>query len=413
MKWIVNIWFVILPMVFSPELVAQPIEISPDGEISELKVALSRAAEYDTILVKEGRYTEHDIRINRPVTILGEGEVIIDVEEQGYGMIVEANDVVIGNLEIHNIKKSFSEDYAGILVEEADGVTIENLRMVNNFFGIYLAKAKNTVVRNNVILGTARRESSSGNGIHLWSSGKVFVEGNTIRGHRDGIYFEFVEDSEITNNLTEENVRYGLHFMFSDRCRYEGNTFRNNGAGVAVMFTDEIEMLNNNFLDNWGASSYGLLLKEIKDSQIRGNLIEGNTTGVYIEASDRIDFKQNDFISNGWAIEMKSNSTQNVFSENNFIENTFEVTASGSQHFNTLEGNYWSQYDGYDLDRDGVGDVPHQPVRLFTVLVDKQPQSVLLLRSLLIDLLDAAERLMPVLTPEAVIDKKPKMKEIR
>ncbi|NIT55381.1 MAG: nitrous oxide reductase family maturation protein NosD, partial [Aliifodinibius sp.] len=68
--------------------------------------------------------------------------------------------------------------------------------------------------------------------------------------------------------------------------------------------------------------------------------------------------------------------------------------------------------EGYDLNRDGVGDVPHRPVRLFSILVEKQPQSLLLLRSLLVDLLDAAEKFMPVLTPETLLDSKPQMEPV-
>jgi nitrous oxidase accessory protein len=79
---------------------------------------------------------------------------------------------------------------------------------------------------------------------------------------------------------------------------------------------------------------------------------------------------------------------------------------------NNFDKNYWSQYEGYDLDRDGVGDVPHRPVRLFSILVEKQPQALLLLRSLLIDILDAAEKFMPALTPETLIDSKPKMEPV-
>lgn len=388
------------------------IEVSSEGTVSTLKEALRVAAPQDTILLKEGRYAEYDITIDQPVTILGEENAIIDVEEKGWGLLIEAPDVTVKGVEIHNIKKGFSDDYAAILVEGVNGAVIENVTLRNGFFGIYLANSINSLVRNNTIIGEAERESSSGNGIHLWSSGNARVEDNRVTGHRDGIYFEFVEKSEISGNISEGNLRYGLHFMFSDQCRYENNTFQKNGAGVAVMFTDEVDMINNKFLDNWGGSSYGLLLKEIRDSRVEGNLFEENTVAVYLEASDRIRFTRNNFLANGWAVEMKSNSVNNEFRENNFIENTFEMSASGSQHFNTFEGNYWSQYEGYDLDRDGIGDVPHRPVRLFNVMVNKQPSSVILLRSLLIDLLDAAERLMPVLTPENVVDEQPKMKEL-
>ena len=178
------------------------------------------------------------------------------------------------------------------------------------------------------------------------------------------------------------------------------------------MYTSNVEIIGNRFEDNWGSSAYGMLLKEINRSRIENNHFENNSVGLYIEATSRNEVKGNTFRQNGWAIKLMANSTDNMFSENNFIANSFEVSTNSRRNFNEFTGNYWSQYEGYDLDRDGVGDVPHHPVRLFTILVEKQPQSLLLLRSLLIDILDAAEKVMPALTPETLIDIKPQMDQL-
>lgn len=60
---------------------------------------------------------------------------------------------------------------------------------------------------------------------------------------RDGIYLEFADNCEITNNQSIDNLRYGLHFMFSNDDIYRGNIFENNGAGVAVMFSKELKCM--------------------------------------------------------------------------------------------------------------------------------------------------------------------------
>ena len=78
----------------------------------------------------------------------------------------------------------------------------------------------------------------------------------------------------------------------------------------------------------------------------------------------------------------------------------------------TFAGNYWDDYRGYDVDRDGTGDVPHRPVRLFSVIVERQPASLILMRSTFATLLDAAERVLPSLTPDALVDSAPAMKRI-
>jgi nitrous oxidase accessory protein len=218
----------------------------------------------------------------------------------------------------------------------------------------------------------------------------------------------------IRGNTSEDNLRYGLHFMFSSENRYIGNTFRRNGAGVAVMYSKNVVIdRDNTFEDNWGPTSYGLLVKEISDSRIEGNRFVGNTVALSSEGSQRVHVANNRFVRNGWAARVMANSQENRFTDNDFIENSFDVTTNSRRNFNTFEGNYWSRYAGYDLDGDGVGDVPFRPVRLFSLLVERTPVALVLLRSVFVDLLDIAERVAPVLTPETLVDERPRMQEVQ
>jgi len=392
---------------------AQTVTVSPVGTVSTIAQGLETAQPYDTLFIKNGIYLEHNLIVNKPITIIGVDRPVLDGEKKGFILVITADDVTVKGLEVRNTSTSFMEDYAGILIEKTKNTIIEDNRLIDNFFGIYLAETDKAVIKNNYLSASGERETSSGNGIHLWYSKDTRIEDNYVRGHRDGLYFEFVDGAYITNNLSEENIRYGIHFMYSDNCSYLENTFRDNGGGVAVMYTSNVEIIGNRFEDNWGSSAYGMLLKEINRSRIEDNHFENNSVGLYIEATSRNQVKGNTFRQNGWAIKLMANSTDNVFSENNFIANSFEISTNSRRNFNEFTGNYWSQYEGYDLDRDGIGDVPHYPVRLFTILVEKQPQSLLLLRSLLIDILDAAEKVMPALTPETLIDTKPQMDQLK
>jgi len=400
-------------VAFAMNAEAQTITVSPGGNIPTISKAIEMADSNDVIRLQEGRYAERDIIINKPLTIEGEGAAIIDAEGKGFALIVRADNVTIRNIEVRNTGKSFMDDNAGILLEEVKGGLIENVRLTDNYFGIYLSQSSDTIVRNNIVTASNERETQSGNGIHLWYSKNITIEGNTVRGHRDGIYFEFVEDVTITGNLSEENLRYGQHFMFSDRCLFTKNTYRNNGAGVAVMYTDQVTMTENVFEDNWGSAAYGLLMKEIRESEVFNNRFENNSIALYMEASSRNRIKHNEFVNNGWALKVMANSMDNQFVKNNFVENSFDVATNSRQNFNIFNKNYWSHYSGYDLDRDGVGDVPYRPVRLFSIIIEKQPEVLVLMRSLLIGILDTAERIMPVLTPEELVDKKPQMARIQ
>ncbi len=400
-------------LLIAPLSYATQITVSKDGDITSVQQGIDQAQPGDTVLVKEGRYVEYDIRINKHITLLGEGKAIIDGDNQGFVVVVKADSTVIKDIEVHNSKAGFMNDYAGIEVDGAHHVRIENVKMVDNFFGIYLAKSEGTVLKNNHITASGQRETNSGNGIHLWYTKDVEILDNYVAGHRDGLYFEFVEGAFIAGNESENNIRYGIHFMYSDHCRYERNIFRDNGGGVAVMYTSNVEIVDNHFADNWGSSAYGMLLKEINRSEVTGNTFTNNSVGLYMEASSRNNIEGNQFDQNGWAVQLMANSTDNEFHKNNFVANSFEVSTNSRMNYsNNFDKNYWSQYEGYDLNRDGVGDVPHRPVRLFSILVEKQPQSLLLLRSLLVDLLDAAEKFMPVLTPETLLDSKPQMEPV-
>lgn len=391
---------------------AQAVIVDVQGSISTVQEGINRAQPHDTLFIKKGTYREFDIEIDKPLTLIGEEGSIIDGEKKGFVFIITADSVTLKKLEVRNSSSGFIKDFAGIIVENANHTVLEQLTLTNNYFGIYVARSQGIIIRDNLITASGQRETSSGNGIHLWSSENVHITNNVVTGHRDGLYLQFAKNATITHNTSRDNIRYGIHFMYSDSCHYEANIFRNNGAGVAVMYTSNTEIINNVFEDNWGSSAYGLLLKEINRSHVEGNRFANNSVAMYLEASSRNTITGNTFTQNGWAVKLMANSTDNMFSGNNFIANSFEVSTNSRQHFNTFDGNYWSQYEGYDLNKDGIGDVPHRPVRLFSILIERQPQALLLLRSLLVDILDAAETLMPHLTPKTLIDENPKMAEI-
>lgn len=378
-----------------------------------IQVAVDKAINGDSIFIKSGVHKASNIVIyKKSLFIYGEQGTIIDTEEKGYGFSVEATDIVIKNLVIKNIKLSYTKEYAAILLFNSYDFILENIIVENAFFGFLIQKSKNGLIKNNTISGQGKAEADSGNAIHLWNCENVKIINNDVRRMRDGIYLEFGSNSYIANNYSTENLRYGLHFMFSNNNTYEHNIFANNGAGVAVMFSKKIKMYNNIFKKNWGTASYGILLKEINDAELKHNVFEDNTIGINADGTNRIIFSQNTFKNNGYAIKVVGGCYDNIYSENNFLYNSFDLSYSGNLNGNKFKNNYWSNYTGYDLDKDGIGDIPYRPVKLFSYLVNRTPESIVLLRSLFIDIIDFSEKVSPVFTPENLIDNKPLMKQI-
>tara|TARA_R110002074_G_scaffold267932_2_gene440116 strand:+ start:4485 stop:5729 length:1245 start_codon:yes stop_codon:yes gene_type:complete len=391
---------------------SQKINVCNDCKITSLKEAIAIAKDFDSILVKKGTYKEYNIVIDKPLTIIGENYPVIDGELKGEIITIISDNVTVDGLFIINVGTSYTSDYAAIRVRKSKNFVIQNLVLEKLFFGIYIEKSRDGKVYHNKIIGDAVQEYNSGNGIQLWYSKNIVIEHNYIEHVRDGIYLEFSDDCLIKNNVSAENLRYGLHFMFSNNDIYQDNTFENNGAGVAVMFSKKIKMLNNVFKENWGTASYGMLLKEINDAEIIGNTFEQNTIGINTEGSNRIIYKNNNFISNGWAIKVRGACYGNQFLANNFLYNSFDISYNSKVNDNVFNKNYWSNYTGYDLDKNGIGDVPYRPVKLFSYIVNRTPETIVLLRSLFVDIIDFSEKVSPVFTPDNLLDNNPSIKKI-
>ncbi len=389
------------------------VVVSPAGPVRSIAAALHLVRSGGRVVVTAGTYREPTILVSRPVEIVGRGLPVIDGEGARAIITIAADDVTVRGLHLMRVGTSFIEDRAALRVRDARQCAILDNQFSDAFFGIYLANVEGCRIERNVLRASNATETTSGNGIHLWSSRSVIIAGNRVTGFRDGVYFEFVHDTDVRDNVSEGNLRYGLHFMYSDDCRYLRNTFRRNGSGVAVMYTHRVQMTENRFEQNWGAAAYGLLLKEISDAHLTRNVFYRNTTGLMADGANRIVADRNDFVENGWAVKLDASTVDGRLTRNNFLANTFDIASNSRDPSTVLAGNYWDAYRGYDLNRDGVGDVPFRPVRLFSMIVERHEPALLLLRSAFVDLLDAAERVLPALTPTNLADARPAMRRVQ
>ena len=272
MKYLFRFIALLILLGFTNDLWSKTITVCPDCEITQLVQALSKAVNCDTIIIEGGTYEVENISINKSVAIIGINGPKLISKSGDEIFTVTAPHVTIKNLSFYNVTTSYIKERSAIRIVKQKYFNIDGNFFKDCFFGVYLEHTKEGIVSNNVFEGNATTEAASGNGIHAWYCQNLLVENNTITGHRDGIYFEFVNLSTVNNNHSELNTRYGLHFMFSNDDSYSGNSFINNGVGVAVMFSRRIIMTENTFAMNWGRASYGLLLKEIYDAELTHNV---------------------------------------------------------------------------------------------------------------------------------------------
>lgn len=406
-------YFFLLFIMFTCQVQAATIWVGPGRAVKTIHRALELARNGDTVNVDYGIYKEGTLTITRSIVLNGLNYPVLDGQNKFENLVISGHDIKVSGFTIRDSRHSSSNDYAAVSIIDATRITISNNRIQNAHFAIHIANSTFCTVSKNDITGKAVSEQSAGNGIHIWKSDHATIEYNHIQGHRDGIYFEFVTESEIRNNISENNIRYGLHFMFSHKDNYTANIFRNNGTGVAVMYTHDVHMTGNSFENNWGPSAYGILLKDITDSKMISNRFTGNTVGIFMEGGNRMEIRNTVFRNNGWAMKIQANCADNIITTNNFLQNTFDVATNGTAVLSAFDGNYWDKYDGYDINKDGIGDVPYRPVSMYSMVVEQNPTTLILLRSFMVSLLDRAEKAMPAITPENLADRKPAMKPFR
>ncbi len=407
MKWI----FIILNSCSLCSF-AGVIKVGKQEVYKTITAGLAVAANGDTVIVSSGNYFEQNLVISKSIVLKGIGHPVLDGESKYENISIKTNDVVVDGFLLQHTGVSSIVDFAAIKIYNSRNVAIINNIINDAFFGIYSQYGIHCLIKNNTLTAIAKNEQQSGNGIHCWKSDSMQIIANTISGHRDGIYFEFVTNSVIWRNNSFKNLRYGLHFMFSNDDAYITNVFENNGAGVAVMFSKGVKMFNNYFKENWGDAAYGILLKEINDSYIENNHFEKNTAAIYAEGANRIIIKKNIFKNNGWAFKIQASCVDVTLEQNNFLGNTFDVGTNGSLVLNYFNNNYWDKYEGYDLNRDRIGDIPYRPVSMYSMIIEKNPPAMILFHSLITSLMDKSEKVIPSLTPENLKDEHPLMKPL-
>lgn len=373
--------------------------------ISEM---IARAEVGGTVAVPAGIYREH-IRIDKPLTVVGEGMPVIDGGSSGDIVEISAPNVTFRGFIVRNTGDDLDKENAAIRAV-APGATIEGNRLEDVLFGIDLRDAPGSVVRGNVIGGKTLDIARRGDGLRLWRADGTLIENNTLHDGRDAILW-YSKGITVRGN-TSLRCRYGLHLMYSDDVTIERNHLQANSVGVYLMYSSGVTLRENRLVGNRGPSGYGIGLKEADKFTVSDNFISGNRVGVYIDgspftASQPGDFHRNTVAVNDIGFTFLPSAKGNVLTENNFIDNIDQVSVAGrgglgsNQFWKNDRGNYWSDYTGYDQDGDGVGDFVHESQTLFENMMDKEPKLRLFLFSPAQQAVEFVGRAVPAVRPEA------------
>ena len=388
--------FWLLAVVSSVSAAAAVREVPAGGSISAV---LAGAEAGDTVYLVSGIYHEN-IVVDVPVTLTGAPGAEIRGGYETNVVHITAPGTVVEGLHVAEAGPHLTKDMACILIE-ADDVTIRNTRVSESLHGIYVKAGHRIEISGNTISGRLDLiESDRGNGIHLWNSTGNRILDNEIFNVRDGIYFSFAHNTEISRNHIH-NVRYGLHYMYSNENDFFDNLFENNVAGAALMYSEDIIFARNTFARCRGFRSYGILYQSMSRVTATSNLVIDNSRGIFMNNADSCLIKGNDIVDNDLAIQLNGGCDGNAFVGNNFINNLSELLLDVSDRktdwADARGGNYWNRYRGYDLDHDGLGDVPFSIQNVFQVLESKVPEVRFYLLSPAAEVLKAAEQALPIL----------------
>ncbi|MBT5781324.1 MAG: nitrous oxide reductase family maturation protein NosD [Rhodospirillaceae bacterium] len=373
--------------------------------------ALAAAGNGDVLMLGPGVHSGPAL-IDRPgIELVGSAGAIIDGGGKGQVVTIMAPDAVVRGLVIRNSGEDFDSVDAGVFVgKPGDGALIENNKIENNLFGVYLHGPDAAIVRGNEILGRAGvRMNDRGNGVHLWNSPGSIIEGNKIYSGRDGI-FVTTSSGNIFRGNHFQDLRFAIHYMYTNDAEISDNVSRGNHLGYALMYSHRL-VIRDNLSE--GDREHGMAFNFANESQLSGNVIRrAGKKCVFLYNSNKNEITGNHFEGCEIGIHYTAGSERNIISGNAFIANQTQVKYVGSRWLDWShagKGNYWSDNTAFDLNGDGIADTPYKPNDLVDQVMWRHPVAKLLLTSPAVQILRWAQESFPGLHPGGVIDSAPLM----
>lgn len=375
---------------------------------------INAASSGDVIDVPVGIY-RGSLVLHKAVHLRGEtstddARAIVNGEGIGTVLTITASGAIVENLVIRNSGNVIDREEGGIVVENASDVQIIGNRLENVLYGIRGVQANRLHLIDNYITGMDLHIARRGDGIRLWQSEECLVEGNTIEQARDAIFW-FSDNTTVRGNKFRDS-RYGVHMMYTDGMLIEDNYLKGNSVGAYLMYSANVRVRGNTFRLNRGPSGYGLALKDMDGVTVHDNYYIDNRVGLFFDnAPSRVDVTQeierNVLAFNDIGVLMMPAVKRNLLRNNTFLDNLEQVGIKGGGSNpgdelggNEWDGNFWSDYVGYDAASDSIGDLAYRSESLFERLIDQHPTLSLFHFSPAEEAIDLAARAFPVIKPK-------------
>lgn len=386
---------------------------------NELQDAIDKANAGDIIELGDGVY-KGSITINKPLSIIGIGQnVIIDGDGNGSVININSSFVNITNLTIQNSGDMPTNIDSAINVKNSNNINIGSNTIRDTLFGISFEKTNGSKIYNNKISSKNLPMGERGDSIRLWYSHENDIFDNNVSNSRDLVLWYSSKNKIIGNH--GKNCRYSLHFMYAGENLVENNVFENNSVGIFFMFSEGSTARGNVVKNSIGAFGVGIGMKDTSDFKIYDNTLIYNARGLYLDQSPfqpgKINYYENNkILYNTVGIQFHATQHKSVFKNNVFkgnMEIVFNDTPESKLNLNEWSENYFDEYDGLDLDKDGYGDIPYNHYVYADKLWQSNPSIRFFYGSSVITILNALAKLAPFSEPEFLLkDDKPRMEPI-
>lgn len=258
-----------------------------------------------------------------------------------------------------------------------------------------------------------------GDAISLWATAGVLIQENTLHAVRDGLYLNYVDEVLIDGNEIHHS-RYAIHSMFGSTHTIYGNDIGQNLSGIVLMYTANVLAGRNQIADQRSAGTgFGIVLKDVTGIRIAENVLARNRVGLRAEGTVmKPDVEaavlRNRFAANSVALSLAA-TTDMGFGANAFAGNLIDLQAlePGVERHNDWTyqgtGNTWDDYPGFDLDGDGIGDLPYTAGGAEQLLLVADPALEAFLTSPAWQVLSAAQELWESGRPAVIRDSAPRL----
>jgi nitrous oxidase accessory protein len=342
--------------VFVLSLNANPLQDAIDSAYAGSKIELGK-----------GKY-RGNIVIDKPLIIEGtkDKSAYIVGDNNGSVITITSSNVVLKNLRISGSGSAHEGLDAAVLVKDAANVILENNEITDSLFGINFQKVSNSKIINNFITSKQIDLGARGDGIVFWYSHENLVRGNQLYKSRDMV--AWYSSKNIYENNFVHGSRYSLHFMYANDNLVQNNIFEHNSVGIFFMYSHDIMARNNTIKNSSGIFGVGLGLKDSSNFIIEDNSIIYNARGIFLDQSPYIQgsiniFRRNNIFYNANAVQFMGSREKSFFEKNSFKGNMELVSSDMPKNdmaYVEWKGNYWDDYEGFDRNNDGVGDIPYK-----------------------------------------------------